>query len=81
MDPPVTAGGVRRTKWTVILNELRGQPGKWARIAVNTKNTGYASMIKNGRLGGADPGEFEAVARRSTEGEDYDLYARYVGAD
>jgi hypothetical protein len=79
MDPPETTRS--RSKWAAILDELRPHPGKWARVAVNTRNSSYASMINSGRLGGSKPGEFEAVSRRSTEGEEYDIYARYVGLE
>lgn len=67
----------RRGKWFEITAALRTRPGHWARVATAT-NTAYATMLKQGKLGDALPGEFEAESRRDDVGS-YDIYARYVG--
>jgi hypothetical protein len=67
----------RRGKWFEITAALRTRPGQWARVATST-NTSYATMLKQGKLGDALPGEFEAESRRDDVGS-YDIYARYVG--
>jgi 16S rRNA C967 or C1407 C5-methylase (RsmB/RsmF family) len=67
---------IRRGKWTEILAALRARPGQWARVAT-TSNTGMATLLRQGKLGDAQPGEFEAVARRDDLGS-YDIYARYI---
>lgn len=67
----------RRTgKWTRICDELRERPGHWAKVET-ASSTAYATMLKQGKLGDARPGEFEATTRRREDG-DYDIYARCV---
>lgn len=66
----------RGGKWTVILAALRERPGQWARVATSS-NTGMATLLRQGKLGDAQPGEFEAVARVDELGA-FDIYARYI---
>lgn len=71
----------RAGKWVRICAELRvgakTRPGEWARI-YTSGNTAFATMLKQGKLGDAVPGEFEALSRRNADGK-YDIYARFVG--
>lgn len=67
----------RNGKWARICDELRTRPGQWARVHTST-STAFATMLKQGKLGGSAPGEFEATCRRNVDGK-YEIYARYVG--
>lgn len=67
----------RMGKWAKICAELRTKPGHWAKVH-SSSNTAFATMLKRGDLGDAQPGEFEATCRRTADGR-YDIYARYVG--
>jgi hypothetical protein len=69
----------RAGKWQAITSELRSRPGEWARVDT-VSNTAFATMLKQGKLGDAEPGEFEATCRRNDDGS-YDIYARYVGTE
>lgn len=77
VEKPPTARSGRHGKWAQICAQLRERPGVWARCYTNT-STAYATLLKQGKLGNAMPGEFEAVARKNDFGS-YDIYARYVG--
>lgn len=63
-------------KWYRICAELRTEPGHWARVET-ASNTAFATMLKQGKLGDAAPGEFEATTRRRKDGQ-YDIYARFT---
>lgn len=82
--PPARLGRRSRGRWEAIFAQLRERPGVWALVAVMAKApdrkhgaheraAAQARNIRNGRVGGAAPGEFEAVARKER------VYARYVG--
>lgn len=78
-DPPSNSRGRGSTKWRDIFAALRSRPGNWALVHPDA-SASLAADIKNGRLGGAERGEFEA---RSviTNKKRARIYARYVGAD
>lgn len=69
----------RSGRWVRVTQELRARPGQWAKVDTGVTNTAFATMLKQGRLGNAEPGEFEATCRRNDDGT-YDVYARYVGS-
>lgn len=66
----------RQGKWARICEQLRSRPGEWAKVYTSS-NTAFATMLKQGKLGNAEPGEFSATCRRRTDG-DYDIYAMFV---
>jgi hypothetical protein len=74
--PPLSVGtGVRVFD---VLEPLRSQPGKWARIYGPVKPqtaASYSNRIKSGQYAGIVSGEFEAVSR-TIDGEGF-VWARY----
>ena len=75
-----------KTKWAEIFTLLRehakDHPNEWAIVAEGV-NSAMATLIRQGNLGGegaAEPGEFEATARRREDGDGYDIYARLHNA-
>lgn len=61
--------------------QLRENPGRWARVGSFSKRTNansLASIIRRGASSvWAEPGDFDAVAR-ATDGE-FRVYARFLG--
>ncbi len=70
-----------------ILESLRANPGRWAKVITATPSGGVSNTvnaIRTGRMAAARPaGSFEAVSRRVGVGADgeklSDVYARYIG--
>lgn len=77
-DPP-PRGATDRYDWDTIADQLTGQPGRWARVAVAPNASTAAQMARRIRDGLYDPlpAGFEATSR-TVEGEAR-VYARYVG--
>lgn len=71
----------RRYNWDDITAQLKAKPGEWAIIeAEGAKGTNSAAQatsrnIRNGRIKGIEPGEFDAVTRGSV------VYACYKGSN
>lgn len=69
----------RRYNWDNITAQLKAKPGDWAIIeAEGAKGTNSAAQatsrnIRNGRIKGIAPGEYDSVTRGSV------VYARYIG--
>jgi hypothetical protein len=75
--PPVLWRRGRPSVWAPRLAELRKRPGQWA--AIRDVHSATASTLKQGRLGDARPGEFEAVMRSVDRATNRGtLYIRYV---
>lgn len=79
-EPPTAPNEPGR--WTAVADELRANPGRWAKIKVDASDTTLAHRIKHGAVVGFRPaGAFEArsVSWASDGKRRFDIYARYVG--
>lgn len=76
-DPPLSHAGPTGPRWADRLAPLRERPGEWANLGRHNPN--YVTQINQGSLTGIEPGEFEAVGRRSSGDGKRDLYVRYIG--
>ena len=79
-DPPP----IRRNKgsqWDKIAQQLRDNPGKWARIYIDAKNGGnMVYLITRGKLAAFHPPRsFIATIRTDKKGLEY-VYAKYIGS-
>ncbi len=79
-EPPPASKGRGSTKWKSILAELRRNPGRWA-LVLDDASPSMTTFIKQGRVGDAKPGEFEARSRCEGGQRRGAIYARYVGVD
>lgn len=74
-DPP-NSWGRRPIDWAKILEPLRTNPNRWARVATYESRSGVGTAAKRAReLVGAD---FEIVTRTVDGGSA--MFARFVGA-
>jgi hypothetical protein len=78
---PVDVGELPCRHWGQIAEELRGNPGRWAAVAVLRygQANALATDIRSGRRGFRYSGDFEATARVGVGG--HVVFARYVGGD
>ncbi len=77
-DPPGAYS--RGNKYRELLDQIRQQPGRWARLdgGGKSKTSTVAANIKRGVTAGSAPaGSFEAVSR-TVDGKS-SVYVRYVG--
>lgn len=83
-DPPPVKHAGPKSRREGIAGALRANPGVWAELQTyDIANSAYttASLIKSGRSAWSRPaGSFEAVARKTDEGE-YTVFIRYIGGD
>lgn len=82
-DPPAK-GGRRTGQWEKApwVPTLRANPGRWARVASYEKHftaNDVVSRLRQGRLKGFDPAEWEAVGRSDKAAGTSALWLRYVG--
>lgn len=81
--PPKKGSSGRPSPITPWLAALREHPDQWFEYPDSLTTSGVGSAIANGKRGkscyGAQPGEFEATARRTENGKAWRLFARYVG--
>jgi hypothetical protein len=64
--PPVTRGN--RTKWSVLAEQLREHPGRWALVATRPSDA-LATYLRRRR-------GLEATCRKREDGQ-WDVYARW----
>jgi hypothetical protein len=79
-DPPEVAHGRKggTGRWFRVLDECRQHPGKWMRLDGEHAEVGY--KIRQGYVGGATAGEFEATTRDQDRlTRKCTLFVRYVG--
>jgi hypothetical protein len=76
--PPVPAG--RRVDWPDVAADLREHPNEWARVARNVAAS-TAHNVRTGKYVGFEGGTFEAVARKSEDGDRHDVWARFVAGE
>ena len=77
VDMPRYVGG----KYVSLFDALRQMPGQWVKLD-EPKYSSFAASVKQGRLLGAEKGEFDAVIRnlaRGGKGGKGDIYIRYIG--
>ena len=72
----------RRYNWEHNIAKLKAANGGWGIVVpddgvpnTNTAAQAVSRNIRNGRIKGIKPGEFDALTRGTT------IYARYVGGD
>lgn len=68
--------------WAQRLAPFRDHPGQWGKVPGGPFASNYGSLISNGKVSGAEAGEFEAVVRNleTIAGQRVgELYVRYVG--
>lgn len=75
--PPSNRGSERLYVW--FANQLRANPGKWARLPLPNK-AGISTIIGNGKMSAFRPaGHFECVYRKELDSDDKYNYIRYIG--
>jgi hypothetical protein len=79
-EPPENPQSGNRIDWKGALSYLRTRPNEWALVGEGV-STPTATALRQGRMGGAQPGEFEvrSVARADLIGQRADIYVRYIG--
>lgn len=78
--PPPAKKRVRgRTSWATVLDPLRTQPGRWARVVTNIDTEKKAKQRRWSMRNVLGAG-FQVEWRPNPDGT-FDVYARYVGAD
>lgn len=76
-DPPPLKVN-RGTNWRAILDDVRTTPNEW--VFVGIQPAAYVTGIKNGRLGGAKPGEFEGTIRETdSKTQKGKMWVRFIG--
>ncbi|NKS52558.1 hypothetical protein GS500_04680 [Rhodococcus hoagii] len=71
---PGEIGSNRKGKWAWFADELRSNPGQWAKMPTTSLNPGNtAYQIRLGRLTGFDAGQFEAASVKGS------VYVRFIG--
>lgn len=73
---PQFAGG----KYVSLFDALRQMPGQWVKLD-EPKYSSFVASVKQGKLVGAEKGEFDATIRNLTraKGGKGDIYIRYIG--
>lgn len=79
--PPPNRGRTATGKYAALFSALRLRTG-WSRVVIagvdGESVYAFAGAIRGGRLFGAEKGEFDAVARKAPDGDDVQLWIRYV---
>lgn len=75
--PDRTGGASGEGPYIPLFKACRENPGQWFQLQ-DRKHSSVTGAIRNGRIKGAAPGEFEAVSR-NTKDTKGDIYVRYVG--
>lgn len=82
-DPPVKARAPRQLRFTAHVESLKERPGQWACIRRHPNHKTLNSMRNTIRNGKAyqrliEPGRVELVVRRTRDGEDFGIWARWI---
>jgi len=76
--PPSNRGNDRLYHW--FANQLKANPGKWAKLPLPPNKAGLRTLIERGKFLAFRPaGSFECVYRKELEGDDRWNFVRYVG--
>lgn len=81
-SPPPKKRGAPRVKWQREADALRKNPGKWAKLVVDTNQGGAHSMghqIRSGVYAAFRPGGSFEIAVREINAKKFAIYVRYVG--
>ena len=75
-DPPASRRGRSSVDWSKVVEPLRAQPKRWAKVRTFPGKTSAASSVKSFRKSvGPD---FECVGRQLPEGGSA-IFARFIG--
>jgi hypothetical protein len=88
VDPPKTKRTGSRPKWLAIVNELKAQPGEWAKVG--NFSPGVPTQIRNGAYPAFLPADYDGdqeaymrlhweVTTRSTTPGRLDVWVRWLG--
>ena len=73
-DPPASSRRGRQSKWVVVVDQLKANPGQWALLVPSTKNASTAAYLKQ-QYG------LDATIRKVDDDGNVAIYARYMAAN